>query len=124
MKLNNKGATLVEVLAGFTLLVVLVTSFVKIIKLSSELTTAAVDNKKNSLEFEENYYKTTYTGTPVLPKSPDVLKISEIGDITNPDELESYNGKSYVLAGVTINRIVISNAYIHKYIRQIPEDSE
>ena len=57
MKMNNKGMTLVEVLAGFTLLVVLVTSFIKIIKLSSELTSVAVETKNKNLEFEEKYYE-------------------------------------------------------------------
>ncbi len=57
MRLDNKGMTLVEVLAGFTLLVVLVTSFVKIIKLSSELTSVAVETKNKSFEFEEKFYE-------------------------------------------------------------------
>jgi len=56
MKLNNKGMTLVEIMAGFTLLVVLMTSFVKIIRLSALLTETAVDVRKNSNDFEKKYY--------------------------------------------------------------------
>ena len=56
MKLDNKGMTLVEIMAGFTLLVVLMTSFVKIIRLSALLTETAVDVRKNSNDFEKKYY--------------------------------------------------------------------
>ena len=55
--LGNKGTTLVEVTAGFLMMAVVLASFIKIIKLSSEMTTAAVDTKKNNLEFEEKYYQ-------------------------------------------------------------------
>lgn len=54
-KMNNNGTTLVEVIVGFILLVVLLTSFVKIIDLSSRLTTAAVDARNNSSDFDKAY---------------------------------------------------------------------
>ena len=56
MKNDNRGMTLVEVVAGFLLLVVVMTSFIKIIQLSSRLTTISSDAKSNNLEFEEKYY--------------------------------------------------------------------
>lgn len=56
MKLNNKGTTLVEVIAGFVLLVVLMTSFMKIIDLSSELTSTAIDTRNDSINFKKAYY--------------------------------------------------------------------
>ena len=57
MKLNNKGTTLVEITAGFLMMAVIFTSFIKIIELSSEMTSAAIDMKNNSIAFEEQYYK-------------------------------------------------------------------
>ena len=56
MKMNNKGFTLVEVIAGFTLLVVLMVSFVKIVKLSTGLTNAATDLKSKTMDFYKSYY--------------------------------------------------------------------
>ena len=55
--LGNKGTTLVEVTAGFLMMAVVLTTFIKIIRLSSEMTATAVDTKKNNLEFEEKYYQ-------------------------------------------------------------------
>ena len=57
MKLNNKGTTLVEVTAGFLMLIVIMTSFIKIINLSSEMTNTATDMKAKNIAFEEKYYK-------------------------------------------------------------------
>ena len=56
MKLDNKGTTLVEITAGFLMMAVIFVSFIKIIKLSSTMTTAAIDYKNNTLGFEEKYY--------------------------------------------------------------------
>ena len=56
MKLDNRGSTLVEITAGFLMLVVIMASFIKIINLSSEMTESAVDMKKNNLEFDRKYY--------------------------------------------------------------------
>lgn len=56
MKMNNKGFTLVEVMAGFSLLVVLMVSFVKIINISSDLITAAVDTKEKTSDFYKSYF--------------------------------------------------------------------
>ena len=57
MKLNNKGTTIIEITAGFLMMAVVLTSFIKIIKLSAEMTNAAIDMKKNTIAFEEQYYK-------------------------------------------------------------------
>ena len=59
MNIDNKGMSLVEVLAGFLLLVVVMTGFTKIIQLSSKLTTISADTKKNNLDFEKKYYEGT-----------------------------------------------------------------
>jgi Tfp pilus assembly protein PilE len=56
MRMDNRGMTIVEGMAGFMLIVVLLASFVKIIRLSSNLTIAASDAKLNSVEFNEKYY--------------------------------------------------------------------
>ena len=55
MKLNNKGTTLVEITAGFLMLIVIMTSFIKIINLSSEMTNTATDMKTKNLEFEKAF---------------------------------------------------------------------
>ena len=55
-KMNNKGMTLVEVVCGFLLLVVAITSFIKIIDLSAKLSSTAVTTKEKNLNFEELYY--------------------------------------------------------------------
>ena len=56
MKLDNKGSSLVEITAGFLMLVVIMASFIKIINLSSEMTDTAVDMKNSNLEFNKRYY--------------------------------------------------------------------
>lgn len=56
MKMDNRGSTLVEITAGFLMLVVVMASFIKIINLSSEMTETAVDMKKNNLEFDQKYF--------------------------------------------------------------------
>ncbi len=56
MKLDNRGTTLVEITAGFLMMAVIFISFIKIIKLSSTMTTAAIDYKNYTLGFEEKYY--------------------------------------------------------------------
>ena len=56
MRMDNRGMTIVEGMAGFMLIVVLLASFVKTIKLSSELTVASSDAKQNSIYFNEKYY--------------------------------------------------------------------
>ena len=56
MKMDNKGSTLVEITAGFLMLVIIMASFIKIINLSSEMTEKAIDLKNDNLEFDKRYY--------------------------------------------------------------------
>lgn len=56
MKMDNRGSTLVEITAGFLMLVIVMASFIKIINLSSEMTDKAVDIKNDNLEFDKRYY--------------------------------------------------------------------
>ncbi len=56
MKMDNRGSTLVEITAGFLMLVVIMASFIKIINLSSEMTKAAIDMKNKNIEFDRRYY--------------------------------------------------------------------
>ena len=105
MKMDNKGMTIVEVMAGFMLLVVVTVSFVKTVKLASELTTASVDAKNNSSEFNYKYYSgnnytTTYnkktvsafrdTASGIVQESGDKMKISitewELNDVSDRDK--------------------------------------
>ena len=136
MKMDNKGMTLVEIVVGFLLLVVILTSFIKIINLSSELTSAAVDSKKDKLEFEEKYYNgvnytvsngsTTVnafrdTGTDVFGTDPIVLT----------EVYKDSNGKFQDKSTVTItfdniklllienlNDKTISRMRIFRYVKQ------
>ncbi len=54
--MNNRGTTLVEITIGFLMLAIIMTSFIKIIKLSTEMTEDAVKTKDKNLLFEEKYY--------------------------------------------------------------------
>ncbi len=56
MKMDNRGSTLVEITAGFLMLVVVMVSFIKIINLSSEMTKTAIDIKSKNIEFDRRYY--------------------------------------------------------------------
>ena len=56
-KLDEKGATMVEVIAGFVILLLLSASFFGIMQLSSNLITAAHDKANAASEFEAEYYK-------------------------------------------------------------------
>ncbi len=54
--MNNRGTTLVEITIGFLMLAIILTSFIKILKLSTEMTEDAVKTKDKNLLFEEKYY--------------------------------------------------------------------
>ena len=56
-KLDEKGATMVEVIAGFVILLLLSASFFGIMQLSSNLITAAHDKANAASAFEAEYYK-------------------------------------------------------------------
>ncbi len=56
VNLNNRGTTLVEITIGFLMLAIILTSFIKILKLSTEMTEDAVKTKDKNLLFEEKYY--------------------------------------------------------------------
>ena len=56
MRNNNMGTTLVEVTVGFLMLAIILTSFIKIIKLSSDMTINAINTEKNNMLFEQKYY--------------------------------------------------------------------
>ena len=108
MKMDNKGMILVEIIVGFLLLVVILTSFIKIINLSSELTAAAVDSKNDKLEFEEKYYNGV--NYPVVNGSTTVNAFRETGnDIFGSDPIilkEVYkdsNGKFQDKGTVTVS---------------------
>ena len=50
-KLDNRGGTMVEIIVGFALILIIIASFLSIIKLSSNMTNDAVDYRKK-LEFQ------------------------------------------------------------------------
>ena len=56
MKMNNKGMTLVETMVGFMLMVIIMVTLTKIVKLSSELTASAADAKTTYEAFEKAYF--------------------------------------------------------------------
>lgn len=55
-QLENAGSTLIEVIVGFVLLTIIMTSFFGIISLSSDLTVESADKIKARQEYEEKYY--------------------------------------------------------------------
>ncbi len=131
MKLNNKGFTLVEVMAGFSLLVVIMVSLVKIIKLSSELTTAAADFKTKTMSFYERYYSgKNYKADkdkPAFRLSKNAANVVKgtitITEKTSGDSLYSGEMVSTVLTDVKIKKIEniydskISRIIVHRYVR-------
>ena len=134
MKMNNKGFTLVEIMAGFSLLVVLMVSFVKIIKLSSELTTAAVDAKTKTMGFYERYYSgknykidKDKTAFRLSKNSNNVVK-AEINIKEETDDNSQYTGERIstpiVLKGVKLKKIEniydssISRIAVHRYVKE------
>ncbi len=145
MNMNNKGFTLVEVMAGFSLLVVLMVSFVKIIKMSSELTTAAVDAKNMTLEFYNKYYSGEnyyYNGNKNKPAfrlsknnedtvldingNPLVINISEYrpDDETSETDGASTELLNYNLSNVKLKKIeniyddTITKVSVFRYVRE------
>lgn len=128
MKMNNKGFTLVEVMAGFSLLVVLMVSFVKIIKLSSDLTNAAVEMRNNNTDFYETYYsgenyyvngKTAFRKT----KENSINLSIEIKEYSSGSFEEVLDGSSFVLNNVkikkieNINDISMAKNSVFRYVR-------
>ena len=137
MKINNKGMTLVEVIVGFLLLVVIMTTFIKIINLSSELTSAALDSKKDKLEFESKYYDgVNYpvtngststnafreTGTDIFGDTPIVLtevKKDNNGKFQNNDNAVAISFTNIKLILIeNLNDRTISRMRIFRYVKQ------
>lgn len=57
MKLDNRGGTMVEIVVGFALILIIIASFLHIIKLSSNMTMYAVDSKDKLATLQETYYE-------------------------------------------------------------------
>lgn len=130
MKMNNKGFTLVEVIAGFTLLVVLMVSFAKIVKLSTELTNSATDLKSKTNDFYKSYYngmnymaENNKPAFRISKNSANNLKISiEINEF-NFENGEKTISDTYQLPKVhlkiieNINDKKIARLAIYRYVR-------
>lgn len=144
MEHDNKGMTLVEVVVGFVLLTIIVTSFIKIIKLSSEMTKNSVDILNRNVSFEEKYYdgknysvgnKNAFkdTSTPTIS----IIEIREFYKQTDGDYFEQWHpdengvfqpvsgnlGTSFVLPGVhlytieNVNDTNVAKTRIFKYYK-------
>lgn len=55
-KLDNRGGTMVEIIVGFALILIIIASFMQIIKLSSNMTMYSVDENKKLEKLQEEYY--------------------------------------------------------------------
>ena len=132
MKMGDDGFTLVEVIAGFTLLVVLMVSFTKIIKLATSLTDSAVDLRNKTDDFFENYYNGmnyyAENGKPAFRVSK-----NDANYVNIPIEIKEYSSdsssentspiKTFALSKVHIK--VIENLYdkniarlsVYRYVR-------
>ncbi|MCR5205473.1 MAG: hypothetical protein K6E47_10480 [Lachnospiraceae bacterium] len=67
-KLDNRGNTMVEIMVGFVLILIIIASFMQIIKLSSNMTMYSVDESKKLAQIQEEYYTmdaTNMTNTPI-----------------------------------------------------------
>ena len=131
MKLNNKGSTLVEITAGFLMLIVIMASFVKIINLSSEMTNTATEMKTKNLEFEKAFrdgvnYKVSggsYNGQYAFRDyNSMILKDNNDSAIEiYLAECQKDSSGSYVLTGN--NSIKLSDVYIFR-IENIKDSSK
>ena len=104
-KLDEKGATMVEVIAGFVILMLLSASFFGILQLSSNLITAAHDKANAASAFEAEYYKKGAV-TSALKGDNDRLtakKVSEDISFVKADD------KGYGQAGeeIPVNAVLI-----------------
>ena len=54
--LDNRGNTMVEIMVGFVLILIIIASFMQIIKLSSNMTMYSVDENKKLAQIQEEYY--------------------------------------------------------------------
>ena len=67
-KLDNRGNTMVEIMVGFVLILIIIASFMQIIKLSSNMTMYSVDENKKLAQIQEEYYTTdtsNLSNTPI-----------------------------------------------------------
>ena len=55
-KLDNRGGTMVEIVVGFALILIIIASFLSIIKLSSSMTNDAVDYRNKLELLQDEYY--------------------------------------------------------------------
>lgn len=122
MKLNNKGTTLVEVTAGFLMLIVIMTSFIKIINLSSEMTNAATDMKSKNLAFEEEYYKGVnykltsgdYNGQYAFREYSSMLLKDKTGNVISVTLTECQKDSSGEFTSIGANPIELSGVNIFR----------
>lgn len=70
MAKDNKGSTMIEVVVGFTLLLILLAGLTKIIDVSTEMYYQSVDVVRNKERFtEELYKKSGASGSTVLERT-------------------------------------------------------
>lgn len=97
MKMDNRGSTLVEITAGFLMLVIVMASFIKIIDLSSRMTETAVDMKKDNLEFDERFYagyNYNVDGGTAFRSGDDEIIVFTEGGATVPLQLTEWHKQS------------------------------
>ena len=55
-KLDNRGGSMVEIVVGFALLMIIIASFLQIIKLSSNMTMESVDTQEKLAALQDEFY--------------------------------------------------------------------
>ncbi|MCQ2495432.1 MAG: prepilin-type N-terminal cleavage/methylation domain-containing protein [Lachnospiraceae bacterium] len=126
---NNQGMSLVEVIVGFTLLLIMMVAFYGIIKLSSNMTMYSVDKNNDRNKYEENYYQDyssnfdeitiTETGNVVLTpcnSKGESLTAKRSLKLGNASFVKIFEKESRVLLGAKLYKL--------KYNKPLIEDPE
>lgn len=97
---KNKGSTMVEVLAGFVILMILMASAIGIIKLSANMVFNTKDIENEQLAFEQHIYSNNSDGKLEVTEMTDDLSLVE----TDYQGTPMGNGIEVPLEGAVVKR--------------------
>lgn len=107
---NNRGTTMVEVLVGFTLLMILLSSLSHIIKVSSELFFSAKDMLVRESTFNENIAKKDAVFTEI-----EDVELTFTIDESKTDELNTAETINIILEDAACKSYIDKNTNLKAY---------
>ena len=78
-KLDNRGGTMVEIVVGFAVILIIIASFLSIIKLSSNMTNDAVDYRKKLELLQDEFYSGANSASNTISNANKFLITHEAG---------------------------------------------